>query len=67
MRRKLTKGSNFDEDGVEVGGHHLGEQGLLVSAPQVGQRLQTKPQTSGQQERKEGKQQVVEQEGEVKG
>lgn len=41
VRHKLTEGGDFDEDSMEVRWYHLGEQGLLVSAPQVGQGLQT--------------------------
>lgn len=49
VRHKLTKGGNFDEDSMEVRWYHLGEQGSLVSVPQVGQGLQTQSQTSAQQ------------------
>lgn len=41
VRPKLTKGGNFDEDSMEVRWYHLEEQGRLVSAPQIGQGLQT--------------------------
>lgn len=49
LKHKLTESSNFDEDRMKVWWYHLREQGLLVSPPQVGQWLQTKPQTSGKQ------------------
>lgn len=43
VKTVLTKGSNFDEDGMQVRRYHLSEQRLLVSAPQIGQGLQAKP------------------------
>ena len=36
----LTEGGYFDEDGAEAGGDHVGQQGVLVPAPQVGQGLE---------------------------
>lgn len=46
VKKVLTEGSNFDEDGAQVRQYHLSKQRLLVSAPQVGEGLQAKPQTS---------------------
>ena len=43
VKKVLTKGSNFDEDSMQVRRYHLREQRLLVSAPQVGEGLQAKP------------------------
>jgi len=45
--RELTDAGHFDEDGVEAGGDHVGQQGALVEPPQVGQRLQAQAHTPG--------------------
>ena len=44
-RHELTERGNFDENGVEAGGDHVGQQRVLVAAPQVGQGRQAQTQT----------------------